>query len=125
VPDGTYYSLMTAATDAGTYMQRVVVDARAFRLNPATAGPYTRGAKVVFTVYSAETLSSTLPKPKVKVTLPGLLAKTYSTTKQTDGSFKVTVTFTTTAQAGTAQFHVFGTDANGVVQYTDYSFQLN
>jgi len=88
-------------------------------------GPYTRGAKVVFVVRSAETLSASATKPKVKVTLPGLAAKTYTTTKQADGSFKVTVTFSATAQAGTALFHVTGTDANGVAQYTDYSYQLN
>ena len=125
VPDGTYFSVMTAATSAGTYSQRVQVDARAFSLVPAAAGPYARGAKVVFVVRSAETLSASATKPKVKVTLPGIAAKTYTTTKQADGSFKVTVTFSATAQAGTALFHVTGTDANGVAQYTDYSYQLN
>ena len=125
VPDGTYYSTMTAATAAGTYTQKIVVDAKAFRLAPAVAGPFTRGQKVVFVVYSAETLSASAVKPKVRVTLPGLVAKTYSTTKQADGGFKVTVTFTATAQAGTAQFHVMGTDTNGQAQYTDYSYQLN
>ncbi len=125
VPDGTYYSVMTAATSAGTYSQRVAVDARAFSLTPATAGPFTRGAKVKFTVYSAEPLISTTPKPKIRVTLPGLAAKTYTTTKQSDGGFYVTVTFTATAQAGTAQFHVTGTDTGGQAQFTDYSYQLN
>jgi flagellar hook assembly protein FlgD len=125
VPQGTYYSVMTAATAAGTYTQRVAVDERAFRLVPAANGPYVRGTKVVFVVYSAETLSSTTPKPKIKVTLPGLAAKTYSMTKQADGSFKATVTFTATAQAGSATFHVFGTDANAALQYTDYTFQVN
>ncbi len=125
VPDGTYYSVMTAATTAGTYSQKVVVDARAFRLVPAVSGPYTRGQKVVFVVYSAETLSATAVKPKIRVSLPGLADKTYTTTKQADGGFKVTITFTATAAAGTTQFHVMGTDTNGQAQYTDYSYQLN
>ena len=91
VPDGTYYSVMTAQTGAGTYTQRVAVDERAFSLTPATPAPFTRGTKVKFTVYSAEPLMSTTPKPKVKVTLPGLAAKVYSTTKLADGGFSVTV----------------------------------
>jgi len=125
VPQGTYYSVMTAATGSGTYTQRVAVTASAFSLTPAVAAPFVRGTKVKFTVYTAEPLSATAKKPKVRVTLPGVAAKTYTTTKQADGGFYVTVNFASTAQAGTAQFHVTGTDTNGVAQYTDYSFQLN
>lgn len=124
VPDGTYYSVTTATTPAGTYSQRLGVDVEAFRLLTATPPPFVRGTKVKVTVYSAETLSSLTPKPKVRVTLPGLAATTYATTKQADGGFYVTVKFPTTAQAGTAQVRVQGTDANGAVQYTDYSFPL-
>lgn len=125
VPDGTYYSVMTTATGAGTYSQRLPIDVKAFRLTPAAPAPFVRGTKVKFTVYSAEPLSSTTPKPKVRVTLPGLTAKVYGTTKQADGGFYVTVTFPTTAQAGTAQFRVTGTDTGAGSQYTDYFFQLN
>jgi flagellar hook assembly protein FlgD len=125
VPDGTYYSVMTAATAAGTYSQKLPVDVKAFRLLTASTAPFVRGTKVKVTVYSAEALSSLTPKPKVRVTLPGVSALTYATTKQADGGFYVTVSFATTAQAGAAQFRVQGTDANGNVQYTDYSFPLN
>ena len=125
VPDGTYYSVTTAQTSAGTYTQRVAVDVRAFTLTPAVAAPFTRGTKVKFTIFSAEPLVSTTPKPKVKVTLPGLAAKVYSTTKVATGGFSVTVTFQSTAQAGTATFHVTGTDTGGQAQFSDYSFQLN
>ena len=125
VAQGTYYSLMTAATAAGTYSQRVAVDARAFRLLPATPGPFVRGTKVKFTIYSAEHLSALATKPKQRVTLPGLGAKTYSTTKQADGGWYVKVMFTATAQTGSALFHVSGTDTNGQIQFTDYSYQLN
>ena len=124
VPDGLYYSVTTAATGAGTYLQRVAVDVRAFRLTPS-AGPLTRGTKVTVVVNSAEALSASALKPKVKVTWPGVAAKTFSTTKQADGSFKVTMTVPAGAQASSALFHVFGTDTNGQVQYTDYTFNLN
>jgi len=125
VPDGTYYSVTTAQTSAGTYTQRVAVDVRAFSLTPASPAPFTRGTKVKFTIYSAEPLISTTPKPKVKVTLPGLVAKVYSTTKVAGGGFTVTVNFQSTAQAGTASFHVTGTDSGSQAQFSDYTFQLN
>jgi flagellar hook assembly protein FlgD len=125
VPDGTYYSVMTAATTAGTYSQRVTVDARAFRLTPSVTGPLTRGTKVTFVINSAETLISTTPKPKVKVTWPGVTAKTFKTTKLADGSFKVTMTIPAGAQPTSALFHVFGTDTNGQAQFSDYTLQLN
>jgi hypothetical protein len=69
-------------------------------------------------------MSTLVPKPKLRVTLPGLAAKVYSTTKLASGGFTVTVNFQTTAQAGTAQLRVTGTDVNNVAQYTDYTFQL-
>jgi len=125
VPQGTYYSVTTAATGTGTYSQRVAVDARAFRLQSVVTAPFVRGTKVKFTIYTAEHLSASATKPKLRVTLPGLAARTYSTTKQADGGFYVTVNMNASAQAGTATFHVTGTDANSVAQFTDYAFQLN
>ena len=82
-----------------------------------------RSTKVKFVVYTAEPLSA---RPKVKVTAPGLLAKTYSTTavKNTPGAYSVTVTFATTGQAGTVQFRVQGTDTGTQFQYSDFAYQL-
>jgi flagellar hook assembly protein FlgD len=125
VPDGTYFSTMTASTSAGTYTQKVAVDVRAFSLTPAVSAPFTRGTKVKFTIFSAEPLISTTPKPKVRVTLPGVAVKTYGTTKLATGGWTVTISFPTTAQAGTAQFRVTGTDTGSQAQYSDYTFQLN
>lgn len=122
VAQGTYYSVTTAATDAGTYSQSVAVDARAFRLQSVVSAPFARGTNVKFTISSAESL---LAKPKVRVTLPGLAAKTYSTTTVAGGGYSLTVNISASAQAGTATFHVTGTDANSVAQSTDYTFQLN
>jgi flagellar hook assembly protein FlgD len=124
VPDGTYYSTMTATTSAGTYTQKMPVTVGAFSLTPASSAPFTRGTKVKFTIFNAEPMSTLVPKPKLRVTLPGLAAKVYSTTKLATGGFTVTVNFQTTAQAGTAQLRVTGTDVNNVAQYTDYTFQL-
>jgi flagellar hook assembly protein FlgD len=123
VPDGTYYSVTTTTTSAGTYFHSLPVDVRAFRLTTASVAPFVRGTKVKFVVYTAEPLSA---RPKVKVTAPGLLAKTYSTTavKNTPGAYSVTVTFATTGQAGTVQFRVQGTDTGTQFQYSDFAYQL-
>ena len=122
VPDGTYYSLMTAATSSGTYSQRVAINVMAFRLVPALSGPFVRGTKVKFSVFSAETLAA---KPKVRVTMPGLAPKTYGTSNLAGGGFVVTITFPVTASAGTAQFVVTGTDTGAGVQSSSFSYQLN
>jgi flagellar hook assembly protein FlgD len=121
VPDGTYYSFTTAATSAGTYFHSLPVDVRAFRLTSAATAPFVRGTKVKFFVASAESL---LKKPKVQVTFPGLVAKTYGTSINASGGYYVTVTFPTTAGAGTVTFRVIGTDTGGQKQWSDYSFDL-
>ena len=122
VPDGTYYSVMTSATSAGTYYHSLPIDVRAFRVTPAVAGPYTRGTKVKFFVASAEPLKA---KPKVKVQLPGAALKTYRTYSVAAGGYYATIVFPTTAQAGTFQVTVVGTDTGSMVaQTTNYSFQL-
>ena len=89
-------------------------------MTTANAVPFQRGFKAKFTVYTAEPLSA---RPKVKVWVPGLLVKTYSTTSVT-GGYSVTVSFPTTAQAGQVQFRVQGTDTGAQFQYTDYYFPL-
>lgn len=124
VPDGTYYTVMTAATAAGTYSHTLPVEARAFRLVQPVSGPVVRGVKVKYFVYSAELLSTSQVKPKVRVTAPGLKVKQWGTYKQADGGFYVNIKVPLTAGTGTVQFRVQGTDRNGVVQYTDYFFPL-
>jgi len=124
VPDDTYYSVMTTATDAGTYFHSLPLDLKAFRLTTAVATPFVRGTKAKFFVYTAEPL---LAKPKVKVFAPGLLPKTYSTSLIAGGGgYFVTVTFPATAGAGNIQLRVQGTDtgAGAMLQYTDYFFPL-
>jgi hypothetical protein len=115
---------MTAATAAGTYTHKLPVEARAFRLERPTTGPVVRGVKVKYLIYSAELLSTSAQKPKVRVYAPGLPVKVWSTYKQSDGGFYANVNVPNTAGAGTVQFRVQGTDRNGVVQYTDYFFPL-
>ncbi len=121
VPDGTYYSVMTAATSAGSYYHSLPVDVRAFRVTTAVPAPFVRGTKVKFFVASAESL---MAKPKVKVLLPGLALKTYRSYSLAGGGYYATVVFPTTAQAGAFQVTVVGTDSGGRVQQTVYSYQL-
>jgi hypothetical protein len=122
VADGTYFSVMTTSTAAGTYFHSVPVDVKAFRLTTKTAPPFVRGGKTKVFVYSAEPL---MRKPKVKVYVPGLAAKTYKTTSLANGSgWYAVVTFPATGQAGTLTMRVVGTDVGSQVQQTDYSFQL-
>ncbi len=80
VPDGTYYSVTTTETSAGTYYHSLPIEVRAFRLTTAARSPLKRGVKYKFFVYTAEPLSA---RPKVRVFWPGLAAKTYSTSSMT------------------------------------------
>jgi flagellar hook assembly protein FlgD len=121
VPDGTYYSIMTTSTAAGTYFHSVAIDVKAFRLTTKYAPPFVRGGKTKVFVYSAEPLTG---KPKVKVFLPGLAPKTYKTTVKASGGWYAVVNFPTTAQAGTMTMRVVGTDQGAQVQQTEYSFEL-
>jgi flagellar hook assembly protein FlgD len=122
VPDGTYYSVTTATTSAGTYAQRVAVNVGAFSLVPSVGAPFTRATKVKFFVFSAEPLKG---KPRVRVTLPGLAPKSYASRKLATGGFQVTVKFLPTAAPGTATFEVYGKDAAGVFQSSLFTYQLN
>ena len=122
VPDGTYYSVTTASTSAGTYFHSVPVDVKAFRLTTKAAPPFVRGGKTKVFVYSAEPLTG---KPKVKVFLPGLASKTYKTTAMGSGGWYAVVSFPTTAQAGTMTMRVVGTDQGAQTQQTEYRFGLN
>ena len=121
VPDGTYYSVTTTATSAGTYFHSLPVDVRAFRLTSVAAAPFVRGTKTKFFIASAETLTG---KPKLRVTFPGLAAKTIYSYVQAGGGWYATVNFPLAATPGTMQVRVNGTDSTGLAQWTDYSFQL-
>ena len=120
VADGTYYSVTTTQTSAGTYYHSLPIDLRAFRLSTTTTAPLKRGVKYKFSVYTAEPLSA---RPKVRVFWPGLLAKTFSTTSMT-GGYSVAITIPAGAQLGNVQFRVQGTDTGAKFQYSDFYFQL-
>jgi len=124
VPDGSYFSVMTTTTAAGTYSHSLPVEVRAFTLSSAVPAPVVRGVKVRYTIYSAELLSTSMVKPKVRVYAPGLKVKVWGTYKQADGGFYTNIKVPLTAGTGTVQFRVQGKDRNGVVQYTDYFFPL-
>jgi flagellar hook assembly protein FlgD len=121
VPEGTYYSVTTAATAAGMSSNAVPVQIRAFRLILGTPAPFVRATKTKLYFSSAEPLAG---KPKVRVSLPGLGATTYRTKRAGGVWWSASVAFPATAEAGTVTVTVYGTDAGGQVQYTDYYFQL-
>jgi flagellar hook assembly protein FlgD len=121
VPDGVYYTVMTASTAAGAYSHSLAVDARAFRVSPVATPPFARGTKTKVFMYSAEPLSA---KPKLRVALPGLSAKVYYTYAAKGGGWYATVKFPATAQPGTAVFTVFGFDSAGTRQESQFSYQL-
>ena len=122
VPDGTYYSVTTTVTSAGLYYHSVPVEVRAFQMSTVAQAPFTRGTKTRVTVTSAEALKG---KPKVRLFLPGRTPVTYAMTAKPGGGWYTTVTFAAAAQPGTVVIRVFGPDANGVQNKTDYCFQLN
>jgi len=121
VPDGTYYSVTTTTTDAGTYFHSLPVDVKAFRLTSAAVAPYVRGTKTKFFIATAEALTG---KPKLRVTFPGLAPKTVYSYVLATGGWYATVSFPLTATAGTVQIRVNGVDSTGLAQWTDYAFPL-
>lgn len=121
VPDGTYYSVTTTTTGAGTYFHSLPVEVRAFRLTTAAATPFVRGTAAKFLINSAEPLSA---KPKVKVYAPGLSPSKKKVVLVSPGVWRVKVPFSTSASAGTLRIQVFSTDSNGQYQSSDYYYQL-
>jgi flagellar hook assembly protein FlgD len=120
VPDGTYYSVTTAQTDAGTYYNSVPVVVGAFQASSNKTSPFTRGTKAKFFVVAAEPMNGNV---KLRLYLPGLTPKTYRMYKKS-GYYYVKVAFN--AGAGTGQFTVsaFGRDVNGQRQQTDFTYEL-
>ena len=121
VPAGTYYSVVTAETAAGMYSHWIPIDAKAFRVNPAVSGPFARGTKYKFLIYSAEPL---VKKPRFKVFAPGIAMKAYGTYNLAGGGYHVTITVPTTAKPGQVKVTVQGTDTGSQVQTTDYFYNF-
>jgi flagellar hook assembly protein FlgD len=120
VPDGKYFSVVTATTTKGTQTHRLAVDVGAFRItSPVTTAA--RGERVKFVIYSAEPLGS---RPKLKVTQPGLATTTWWTSKVAPGKYRVYVTFKTGGSAGTVQLRAVGFDVNGQKQITLGTFLI-
>jgi flagellar hook assembly protein FlgD len=120
VPDGTYFSVTTAQTAAGTYFNSVPVVVAAFQASSNKTSPFTRGTHAKFFVTTAEPMKG---RVKLRLYLPGLSPKTYRMYKKS-GYYYVKVTFN--AAAGTGPFTVtaFGHDVNGQLQSTDFSYEL-
>jgi flagellar hook assembly protein FlgD len=119
VPDGRYFSVMTATTGQGTQTHRVAVDVGAFRITSALTSA-ARGEQVKFVIYAAEPGA----RPKLKVTQPGLATTTWWTTRVAPGKFRVIVNLQSGGSAGTVLLRAVGFDANDQKQFTDGTFQV-
>lgn len=119
VKQGTYFSVVTATTDAGTFSHRTAMRVGAFKLTSKvlSAGP---GEVVQFSVYTAEPLSGA---PRLLVTQPGLDLFTVSTSKVRSDKYLARVTFLPGA-AGQVDIRVEGTDTNGGDNASVFTFRL-
>lgn len=120
VPDGTYYSVTTAQTAAGTYYNSVPVVISAFQAFANKESPFTRGTRAKFFVYAAEPMGG---RVKLRLYLPGLSPKTYRMYKRS-GYYFVKVGFNAGAGTGTFTIRAFGRDVNGQKQWTDFTYEL-
>jgi flagellar hook assembly protein FlgD len=121
VPDGTYFSVVTANTAAGKYSHKVAVQTGAFAItSPVTSA--SRGQQVKFVIFSAEPLAS---RPRLRVTQPGLATYTVDTVKVATQKYRAVFTFKSGGTAGTVQLVAVAPDVNGVKQSTAATFPLN
>ncbi len=120
VADGTYYSVVSATTGAGTVIHRTRVTSAAFRITPSVSSA-TAGQTVTFTLASAEPLSA---KPTLTVTQPGLAAYTVGTTQVAPTRYRATVTLKSGGTTGSAAIRATGVDTNGSTQTTITSFRV-
>jgi flagellar hook assembly protein FlgD len=107
VPEGTYSTVVSATTSAGTITQRLSVFVGAFRISPSTA-TLTRGKTVTVTIVTSEPLSN---KPKLTVYQPGLSAYTVYTKKVSSSTYTVTFTVKPGGSAGTVKLKAYARDS--------------
>ena len=120
VPEGTYTTVVSATTSAGTVTQQLSVFVGAFKITPSTT-PLKRGKKVTVTIVTSEPLSN---KPKLRVYQPGLSSYRLTTTKV--GKYTYTVTFTVKSggSAGTVKLKAYARDSGDRLQRSYLSLPL-
>ena len=119
-PRGTYTSRLSVTDGTNTAVQKVAVVADAFRwvVSDTTPG---RGQKITVTVVTAEPM---LKNPQIAVIQPGIRAWAVSTTKVSSTTYRVTITFKSSA-AGTVRLKAYGKDRNGQSQASNLSLPLH
>jgi flagellar hook assembly protein FlgD len=117
--DGLYWSVVTAATDAGTYSHKFPIYQSAFKLY-TTLKYANGGSRVTFTITTAEPLSR---NPTVTVTQPGLTPFKVTASRMDSTRYKVTITFKT-GHPGQASLRVYGYDTNDKGQSSTFQFTV-
>jgi flagellar hook assembly protein FlgD len=115
VPDGLYFSVLTATTADGTYSHRAQVRTGAFQVKGGGTGPVTVGQTVKYTILASEPLTGW---PSVYVKQPGLAKYRVSTVKYSPTKFTATVTYRSGGTPGAVKISVTGTDTGGGTQAT-------
>jgi flagellar hook assembly protein FlgD len=120
VGDGTYTTVVSATTAAGTITQRLGVFVGAFRISPSAA-TMTRGKKVTVTIVTTEPLET---KPKLTVYQPGLASYTLSTTKVSSSTYAVTFTVKSGGASGLVKLKASARDSGDRAQRSYISLPL-
>lgn len=110
VPNGIYWTVVTAQTDAGTYSQRLKVRVSPFKISAKPAST-TAGKTVKLIVVAAEPQTG---RPTVTVKQPGL-ASYHVYLSGTAGKYTVSFKLKSGGSAGSVKVTVTGTDTNGGV----------
>ena len=111
VPNGIYWSVVTARTDAGTYSQWLPVRVMPFKIS-AKATTVRAGQTVKLSITAAE---PQLGRPAVTVTQTGLAARKVAVKQNSTTKFTVSFTVKAGGTAGPITITIVGTDANGGV----------
>ena len=109
VPDGTYWSVVTADTPNGVYSHRLQVRLMPYKVT-ATKWHGTPGTKITWTIITAEPQSGW---PKLTIKQPGLSGFTVSLIKYSSTKFKATITLRSGGTPGQVKATLTGTDTGG------------
>ncbi|MEO7118910.1 MAG: FlgD immunoglobulin-like domain containing protein, partial [Candidatus Limnocylindrales bacterium] len=119
VPDGMYWQVLTATTDAGTYSHMLSIRVMPFKVTaPQWSGP--AGTKVTFSVISAESLTG---YAVIWVYQPGVERYRISPVRASATKFKFTVTFKP-GTAGQVAIKMSGKDIAGGKNNQTVNFTL-
>jgi flagellar hook assembly protein FlgD len=120
VPDGLYYMVVTADTQAGTYSHRIQVRVMPFKVI-TSATTASAGTRINWTVITAEPQKGW---PKLSIKQPGLVKYSVSLVKWTTTKFKASFTLKAGGTPGVVTATLTGTDARGGVDVRVFTITL-